>query len=81
MKLTAKFFLCLSLCWLATNAGAFTVLDIANRVKELDTNKDGGVSMTEAEAGNAKRIKDHFEKLDANKDGIVTVEEIKALNQ
>jgi|APCry1669193181_1035450.scaffolds.fasta_scaffold51514_1 Ca2+-binding EF-hand superfamily protein len=81
MKLTAKILLCLALCWLTANANAFTVFDITNRVKELDTNKDGGVSMAEAEAGNASRIKEHFEKLDANKDGKVTVEEIKALSQ
>ncbi len=83
MKLTAKILLCLALCWLTANANAFTLFDITNRVKELDTNKDGGVSMAEAEAeaGNASRIKEHFEKLDANKDGKVTVEEIKALSQ
>ncbi|MEI6146099.1 MAG: hypothetical protein D0531_08795 [Methylococcales bacterium] len=81
MTSLAKFFLCLVLCWLTTNSEAFTVVDITNRVKELDSNKDGGVSMTEAEAGNATRIKEHFEKLDANKDGKVTVEEIKAKNQ
>jgi len=81
MKPIIKFFITLALCWLTSNAAAFTVVDIANRVKELDTNKDGGVSMTEALVGNATRIKEHFEKLDANKDGIVTVEEIKTLNQ
>jgi len=81
MKLTTKFIITLALCWVSNNAAAFTVIDIANRVKELDTNKDGGVSMTEAETGNATRIKEHFDKLDANKDGKVTVEEIKALNQ
>lgn len=65
---------------LVTNfSGAFTVIDIANRVIELDTNKDGGVSMSEAVTGNATRIKEHFETLDANKDGKVTAEEIKTL--
>jgi len=81
MKPIIKIFISLAFYWLTTNTMAFTVVDIANRVKELDTNKDGGVSMTEAEAGNATRIKDHFEKLDANKNGVVTVEEIKALNK
>ena len=81
MKPIIKLFITLALCWLTTHAMAFTVVDIANRVNELDTNKDGGVSMTKAVAGNASRIKDHFEKLDANKDGLVTVQEIKTFNQ
>ena len=81
MKFTIKFFISLTLCWVTTYAAAFTDADISNRVKALDTNNDGGVSKTEADAGHATRIKQNFEKLDANKDGIVTAEEIVALNK
>ncbi|RIZ69976.1 MAG: hypothetical protein D0530_09085 [Methylococcales bacterium] len=81
MKSILKIIISIALCWLTTTSNAFTNDDIVNRVKELDTNKDGGVSMTEAEAGNALRIIHNFDKLDVNKDNKVTAEEIEALNK
>ena len=71
----------IALCWLTTTSSAFTNDQIINRVKELDANKDGGISMAEAEVGNAQRIIHNFDKLDANKDGKVTAEEIEAANK
>lgn len=80
MKSILKIFISITFCWV-TNANAVTNDEIINRVTQLDTNKDGGVSMAEAEAGNAIRIIHSFDKLDANKDGKVTTEEIEAANK
>ena len=81
MKSILKIFISIVLCWVTMTAGAVTNDEIVNRVTELDTNKDGGVSMAEAEAGNALRIIHYFDKLDTNKDGKVTAEEIEAGNK
>ena len=81
MKSILKIFICIALCWLTTTSSAFTNDEVINRVKELDTNKDGGVSRAEAEAGNALRIINNFDKLDANKDNKVTAEEIEVANK
>jgi hypothetical protein len=81
MKSILKIFISIALCWVTTTVGAVTHDDIINRVTELDTNKDGGVSMAEAEAGNALRIIHYFDKIDTNKDSKVTAEEIEAANK
>ncbi len=80
-KSILKILVSIALCCSTTTSSAFSNEQIINRVKELDTNKDGGVSMAEAEAGNALRILHNFDKLDANKDGKVTAEEIEAVNK
>ncbi|GHA65543.1 hypothetical protein GCM10009007_02690 [Formosimonas limnophila] len=57
---------------------ANTSENVAKRVQALDTDKDGGVSLSEAKAGKASRIINNFTRLDSNKDGKVTVSEIEA---
>ena len=81
MKSVINAFIVLALSVLTASAWAYSADAIANRVKQLDTNKDGGVSMAEAIAGDAVRIKDNFAKLDANNDGKVTVIEIEVVNK
>ncbi len=80
MKFILKLFISIALCWV-TNASAVTNEEIVNRVTQLDTNKDGGVSMAEAQAGNAVRIIHNFDQRETNKDGKVTAEEIEAANK
>lgn len=79
MKSIVNTLIVLALSVLTGSAWAYSADVIANRVKQLDTNKDGGVSMVEAIAGDAARIKDNFAKLDADNDGKVTVIEIEAV--
>lgn len=81
MKSAVKFFVALSLFLVTATAFAVSSEEIAARVQKLDTNKDGGVSMEEAIAGDASRIKNNFEKLDANKDAKVTAAEIEEANK
>ncbi|MFI3189445.1 hypothetical protein BCS42_12570 [Crenothrix sp. D3] len=76
MKSVVKTFIVLSLFLVTAIAFAADSEEISARVQQLDSNKDGGVSMAEATAGDATRIKNNFEKLDANKDGKVTAKEI-----
>lgn len=81
MKSAVKIFVALFLFLVTVIAFAVDSEEIAVRVQKLDTNKDGGVSMAEAIAGDATRIKNNFEKLDANKDAKVTAAEIEEANK
>ena len=81
MKPLNKIFIALSLSTVTTITWAVDAEEIENRVKQLDTNNDGGVSMAEAKAGDAWRIIKNFDKLDADKNGEVTALEIEAANK
>lgn len=48
------------------------------KLKEIDTDESGTISLAEAEASDAKRLVEHFDKIDANEDGELTKEELKA---
>lgn len=47
--------------------------------RAADTDGDGALSRTEAQAAHMTRILDNFDRLDTNKDGKVTREEMRAL--
>lgn len=55
---------------------AFHKQQRADHWKRLDTDGDGRVSKTEAQA-NAPRLFEHFSQVDANGDGFLTAEEMK----
>ncbi len=47
------------------------------RLTNADTNKDGGLSKAEAQAGGMNRLVEHFDAIDTNKDGKITPEEMR----
>lgn len=49
--------------------------------EEMDTNKDGKVSLDEYQASMAQMMKRRFDMLDTDKDGALTAEELKAGRQ
>ncbi|WAC64572.1 hypothetical protein OVA13_07400 [Pseudoxanthomonas sp. SL93] len=49
---------------------------MAERIGNIDTNKDGRVSREEAKG--SQRLASRFDTLDANKDGVLTKEELGA---
>lgn len=51
------------------------------RFKKADTNGDGALSKSEAQAAGNTRLLDHFDAIDANKDGKVTPEELRSFWQ
>lgn len=53
----------------------------AQHLKKMDTNKDGQISLDEAEAANAERLLEHFSEIDTDSDGNITREEMKAFHK
>lgn len=53
------------------------------RVKKMDTDKDGKLSLDEfkAKKKDASKAETRFKKIDANNDGFVTVDEMKAAEE
>lgn len=64
--------------WAASDTTVPTMTDPTAQFKELDTNRDGSLSMTEAK-GDAKLTQD-FKAADTNKDGAVSMDEYQALH-
>jgi Ca2+-binding EF-hand superfamily protein len=60
---------------IATSAMAENVK--GKRFDRLDTNKDGMLSRSEMQAGQAKRLNKLFSTADANGDGVLSKEELK----
>ncbi len=54
------------------------IKEAEERFAASDKNKDGKLTLEEAQAG-MPRIASNFKKIDANNDGFVTIEEIKAM--
>jgi Ca2+-binding EF-hand superfamily protein len=53
--------------------------NIAERLKQADTNGDGMISRDEAKA--LPMISKHFDEIDANRDGQITAEELRAFHE
>lgn len=50
-------------------------------IKKMDSNQDGELSRSEAEAAAIERVNKMFERLDADGDGIITKEEAKTARE
>jgi len=50
-------------------------------IEKLDLDKDGKVSMAEAQKAEKGKLKTHFKEIDKNADGFVDLEELKAFRQ
>jgi len=55
--------------------------DAKQMIEKLDADKDGKISLEEAEKEENGKIKAHFKEIDTNEDGFVELEELKKFHQ
>ncbi len=54
---------------------------VRERMKEIDSDRDGNISYVEAESADAKRLLENFDAIDSDGDGTLTREEMRAYHQ
>ncbi|MGB0344659.1 MAG: hypothetical protein ACPGGJ_04615 [Coraliomargarita sp.] len=54
---------------------------VRERMKEIDSDRDGNISYVEAESADAKRLLENFDAIDSDGNGTLTREEMRAYHQ